>query len=254
MSDVTLRGLLEAGVHFGHQTQRWNPKMRRYIFMERNGIYILDLQKSLSMLQKAQKVVRETVSQGGRVLFVGTKKQAKDIIREAAEDCGQFYVNERWLGGMMTNFQTIRKSLDRFADLERMKADATWELLAKKERLRRDKELTKLDKVFHGIKSMERTPAVIFVVDTQKEKIAVSEANKLGIPVIGVVDTNADPDSISHPIPGNDDAIRSIQLLTNAIAGAVKEGAAKARDNREMAEKAAADGNDKPSPQAATAE
>ena len=241
LSDVGLRDLLEAGVHFGHQTQRWNPKMRRYIFMERNGIYILDLQKSLSLLEKARKVVRDATATGGRVLFVGTKKQARDIIREAADDCGQFYINERWLGGMLTNFQTIRKSLDRFHELERMKEDAAWELIGKKERLRLDKELGKLEKVFLGIKKMERLPAVIFVVDTLKEKIAVSEANKLGIPIVAVVDTNSDPDPISHPVPGNDDAIRAIQLLTNAVASAVKEGAAKARDARELAEKAKAE-------------
>lgn len=241
MSDVGLRDLLEAGVHFGHQTQRWNPKMRRYIFMERNGIYILDLQKSLSLLEKACKVVRDATATGGRVLFVGTKKQARDIIREAALDCGQFYINERWLGGMLTNFQTIRKSLERYHELERMKQDTTWELIGKKERLRLDKELTKLEKVFLGIKTMERVPAVIFIVDTLKEKIAVSEANKLGIPIVGVVDTNSDPDPVTHPVPGNDDAIRSIQLLTNAVAGAVKEGSAKARDAREQAEKAEAE-------------
>ncbi|MCA9752360.1 MAG: 30S ribosomal protein S2, partial [Gemmatimonadetes bacterium] len=227
-----------AGVHFGHQTQRWNPKMRRYIFMERNGIYILDLQKTQSLLERARKRARDIASSGGRVLFVGTKKQARDIVRQAAEDCGQYYVNERWLGGMLTNFQTIRKSLDRFRELERMKLDSTWELISKKERLGIDKELERLTKVFLGIKEMDRLPSALFIVDTVKEKIAVQEANKLGIPVLGVVDTNADPEPISYPIPGNDDAIRSIELLTNAVATAVKEGAAKARDNREAAEKA----------------
>jgi len=236
-----MQELLEAGVHFGHQTQRWNPKMRKYIFMERNGIYILDLQKTSAMLERARKTVREIVGRGGTVLFVGTKKQARDPIRDAAEGCGQYYVNERWLGGMLTNFQTIRKSLDRFRDIERMKTDSTYELIGKKERLRLDKECGKLDKVFHGIKEMDRTPAAIFIVDTLKEKIAVSEARKLGIPIVGVVDTNCDPDVISHPIPGNDDAIRSIQLLTDAIASAVKEGAARARDAKELAEKRAAE-------------
>ena len=241
MAEITLRDLLEAGVHFGHQTSRWNPRMRRYIFMERNGIYILDLQKTKSLLERAQKVVRDAVAAGGNVMFVGTKKQAADTIRECAEDCGQFYVTERWLGGMLTNFQTIRQSLNRFLDLERRQTDGTWELIGKKERLRLDKELGKLEKVFLGIKKMERLPAVIFIVDTLKEKIAVSEANKLGIPIVGVVDTNSDPDPISHPVPGNDDAIRAIQLLTNAVAGAVKEGATKARDAREQAEKAQAE-------------
>jgi len=241
LSEISLRDLLEAGVHFGHQTARWNPKMRRYIFMERNGIYILDLQKSKSLLERAQKVVRDAIGSGGTVMFVGTKKQAKDSIREAAEGCGQFYVTERWLGGMLTNFQTIRQSLNRFLELERRKTDGTWELISKKERLRLEKELTKLDRVFHGIKSMERPPSVMFVVDTNKEKIAVSEARKLGIPVVGIVDTNSDPELISHPIPGNDDAIRSIQLMAQAIATAVKEGSAKARDKREADEKAAKD-------------
>jgi small subunit ribosomal protein S2 len=232
LTETTLRDLLEAGVHFGHQTSRWNPRMRRYIFMERNGIYILDLQKTKALLERAQKVVRDAVAAGGTVMFVGTKKQAKDAIQECAEDCGQFYVIERWLGGMLTNFQTIRQSLNRFLELERRKSDGTWDLIGKKERLRLEKELTKLDKVFHGIKAMDRPPSVMFVVDTNKEKIAVSEARKLGIPVVGLVDTNSDPDLISHPIPANDDAIRSIQLMTQAIATAVKEGAARARDNR----------------------
>ncbi len=241
MSDITLRDLLEAGVHFGHQTQRWNPKMRKYIFMERNGIYILDLQKSLALLERARKTVREVVGRGGTVLFVGTKKQAKEAIRLAAEDCGQFYIDERWLGGMLTNFQTIRRSLHRFQELEQMRDEPTYELISKKERLRLDKERLKLDKVFHGIKSMSQLPAVVFIVDIVKEKIAVSEARKLGIPVVGIVDTNSDPEQVSHPIPGNDDAIRSIQLLTNAIADAVKEGAVKAREAREALAKAEAE-------------
>jgi small subunit ribosomal protein S2 len=241
LTEVKMQDLLEAGVHFGHQTARWNPKMRKYIFMERNGIYILDLQKTVAMLEKARKTVREIVSRGGTVLFVGTKKQAREAIREAAEGCGQYYVNERWLGGMLTNFQTIRRSLDRFRDIERMKTDSTYELISKKERLGLDKECGKLDKVFHGIKAMDRIPAAVFIVDTLKEKIAVSEAQKLGIPIIGIVDTNCDPEAITYPVPGNDDAIRSIQLLTDAVAAAVKEGAAKARDAKEVAEKRAAE-------------
>jgi len=250
LSDITLRDLLEAGVHFGHQTSRWNPRMRRYIFMERNGIYILDLQKTKALLERAQKVVRDAVASGGSVMFVGTKKQAKDTIQECAEDCGQFYVTERWLGGMLTNFQTIRQSLNRFLDLERRKTDGTWELIGKKERLRLEKELEKLDRVFHGIKGMERPPTVMFVVDTNKEKIAVSEARKLNIPVVGLVDTNSDPDLISHPVPANDDAIRSIQLMTQAIATAVKEGQARARDSRAERDKAEETGDAAEKPRA----
>jgi len=258
LSNVTLRDLLEAGVHFGHQTQRWNPKMRKYIFMERNGIYILDLQKSLAMLERACRMVRDAVAGGGSILFVGTKKQAKDAIRDMAEDCGQYYITERWLGGMLTNFQTIRKSLTRFQDLERTRTDPSWELLSKKERARIEKDLAKLDKVFHGIKTLDRLPAALYIVDTIKEKIAVSEAFKLGIPVVGVVDTNSDPEVISHPIPGNDDAIRSIQLMTRAVADAVKEGAARTRDAGNPPEKTAAESRSveraaKPEPATASA-
>jgi len=238
LADITLRDLLEAGVHFGHQTQRWNPKMKKFIFMEKNGIYILDLQKTLAMLEKARKLVRETVNRGGYVLFVGTKKQAKGIIEKSAADCGQHYVTERWLGGMLTNFMTIRRSIGRLQELERMMNETSFDLIGKKERLRLDKERERLLKVFVGIKGMDQLPAVIFVVDTVKEKIAVSEAQKLGIPVVGVVDTNSDPSFVSHPIPANDDAIRSIQLLTEAIADAVKEGAARSRANDARAEKA----------------
>jgi small subunit ribosomal protein S2 len=215
--------------------------MRKYIFMERSGIYILDLQKTQSMLEKAQKLVAEAVGKGGTVLFVGTKKQAREAIREVAADCGQFFITERWLGGMLTNFQTVKKSLARFHELERMKTDSTYDLIGKKERLRLEKERVKLEKVFSGIKDMDRLPAVVFIVDTLKEKIAVSEAVKLGIPVVGVVDTNCDPELISHPIPGNDDAIRAIQLLTGAVGAAVKLGSVKARDAREAAEKAEAE-------------
>jgi small subunit ribosomal protein S2 len=232
-----MKDMLEAGVHFGHQTSRWNPKMRKFIFMERSGIYILDLQKTLTLLERAQKLVTEAVARGGTVLFVGTKKQAREPIREVAESCGQFYITERWLGGMLTNFQTVRRSLNRFHELERMQTESTWELVGKKERLRLEKERLKLEKVFSGIRGMDRLPSVVFIVDTSKEKIAVSEADKLGIPIVGVVDTNCDPDPISHPIPGNDDAIRSIQLLTGAIGAAVKMGAARARDTREAAAK-----------------
>ena len=212
--------------------------MKKFIFMEKNGIYILDLQKTLAMLEKARKLVRETVNRGGYVLFVGTKKQAKGIIEKAAADCGQHYVTERWLGGMLTNFMTIRRSIGRLQELERMMNETSFDLIGKKERLRLDKERERLLKVFVGIKNMDQLPAVIFVVDTVKEKIAVSEALKLGIPVVGVVDTNSDPSTVSHPIPANDDAIRSIQLLTEAIADSVKEGAARSRANEVRLEKA----------------
>ena len=238
LTEITLRALLEAGVHFGHQTQRWNPKMKKFIFMEKNGIYILDLQKTLVMLEKARKLVRDTVSRGGYVLFVGTKKQAKGIIEQSAADCGQHYVTERWLGGMLTNFSTIRRSIGRLQELERVMNETSFDLIGKKERLRLDKERERLLKVFVGIKNMDQLPAVIFVVDTVKEKIAVSEAHKLGIPVVGVVDTNSDPSFISHPIPANDDAIRSIQILTEAMAESVKEGASRSRANEARIEKA----------------
>ncbi len=241
MTEVTLRALLEAGVHFGHQTQRWNPKMKKYIFMEKNKIYILDLQKTLAMLEKARKLVRDVSSRGGYVLFVGTKKQAKEIIQKSAAECGQHYVTERWLGGMLTNFTTIRKSIGRLVELERMMNETSFDLIGKKERLRLDKERERLLEVFQGIKNMDQLPAVVFVVDTVKEKIAVTEAKKLGIPVVGVVDTNSDPDLVSHPVPGNDDAIRSIQLLTEAIADAVREGAERARTHEAREEKAKAD-------------
>ncbi len=241
MSDVTLRELLEAGVHFGHQTQRWNPKMKKFIFMEKNGIYILDLQKTLAMLERARKLVRDVSSRGGYVLFVGTKKQAQEIVQKAAADCGQHYVTERWLGGMLTNFATIRKSIGRLVELERIMTETSFDLIGKKERLRLDKERGRLLKVFAGIKSMDQLPAAIFVVDTVKEKIAVNEAHKLGIPVVGVVDTNADPDFVTHPIPANDDAIRSIQIVTEAIAEAVKEGAMRARSSEGREEKSKVD-------------
>lgn len=245
MSEVTLRTLLEAGVHFGHQTQRWNPKMKKFIFMEKNGIYILDLQKTMAMLDKARKLVREVASRGGYVLFVGTKKQAQQIVAIAAKDCNQHYVTERWLGGMLTNFATIRKSIGRLQELERMMAETSFDMIGKKERLRLDKERGRLLKVFEGIKGMDQLPAAIFVVDTVKEKIAVSEAVKLGIPVIGVVDTNADPSVVTHPIPGNDDAIRSIQVITEAVSEAVKEGAARARSVDAREEKAKAEALDR---------
>jgi small subunit ribosomal protein S2 len=218
-----MKELLEAGVHFGHQTRRWNPKMKKYIFIERNGIYIVDLQKTLKCMGEAEKGVKTAVSGGGTVLFVGTKKQAKDVIAEEAERCGMYYVTERWLGGMMTNFQTIRSNIKRLKDLDQMVADGTMERLSKKEQSRLEKERTRLERTFRGIKDMRGLPKVVFVVDTKKEKIAVAEANRLGIPVVGVVDTNSDPDVIDYPLPGNDDAIRAIKLFSRMVSEAVIE-------------------------------
>jgi small subunit ribosomal protein S2 len=219
-----MKALLEAGVHFGHQTQRWNPKMKEYIFGERNGIYIIDLQRTLRCLQAAYGMVRERIGEGETLLFAGTKNQARDVITEEATRCGMFYVNERWLGGTLTNFQTIRKSIGRLKKLDRMSEDGTYDLLPKKEVLQLEHERAKLEKVLRGIKNMEQLPGVVFVVDTYREKIAVSEANRLGIPVVGILDTNADPGPIDYPVPGNDDAIRSIKLITGLMADAVIEG------------------------------
>jgi small subunit ribosomal protein S2 len=215
--------LLEAGVHFGHQTRRWNPQMKRFIFMERNGIYIIDLQKTLKCLQDAKAVIQKVVRGGGHVLFVGTKKQAKPIIVEDAGRCGMYYVTERWLGGMLTNFKTIRTSIKRLHDLDRMATDGTFEKLAKKEVSRLSRERERLEFAFQGIKEMPGLPALVFVIDTKKEKIAVAEANRLGIPIVGVVDTNCDPSVVDYPVPGNDDAIRSIRLFSTMVADAVEE-------------------------------
>ena len=224
MPITTMRELLEAGVHFGHQTRRWNPKMKKFIFTERKGNYIIDLQKTLKKLDEAHDAVREIINNGESVLFVGTKSQASTITKEAALRCGMFYVTERWLGGMLTNFQTIRQSIRRLDQLDKMSEDGTYELLTKKERLQLDREREKLLKVFEGIRDMNKLPGAIFVVDTKKERIAVAEANKLDIPVVAVLDTNCDPDPIDYPIPGNDDAIRSITLITKIVADAVVEG------------------------------
>jgi len=221
--DIQMKDLLEAGVHFGHQTRRWNPQMKRFIFMERNGIYIIDLQKTLKCLQDAKAVIQKVVRGGGHVLFVGTKKQAKPIIVEDAGRCGMYYVTERWLGGMLTNFKTIRTSIKRLHDLDRMAADGTFEKLAKKEVSRLSRERERLQFAFQGIKEMPGLPALVFVIDTKKEKIAVAEANRLGIPIVGVVDTNCDPSVIDFPVPGNDDAIRSIRLFSTMVADAVEE-------------------------------
>lgn len=224
MAFPTIQDLLESGVHFGHQTRRWNPKMKKFIFAERNGIHIIDLKKTLDHLKRAADTVRDIASQGGNILFVGTKKQLKDIIRDEAERCGMYYVNERWLGGMMTNFQTIKKNIRRLRELERMRDEGEFEFRTKKEALSLERELEKLKKTLEGIKLLGDIPSAMFVVDAQKEKIAVAEANKLGIPLIALIDTNADPEKISFPVAGNDDAIRSVKVITEAIANAVLDG------------------------------
>ena len=223
MAVVSMKKLLEAGVHFGHQTRRWNPKMARFIFTERNGIYIVDLQKTANQIEEAYKVMRDIVADGGRVLFVGTKKQAQDSIQSEAKRSGQYYVSHRWLGGMLTNFKTIRKSVEKLQRYERMEEDGTFDLLPKKEVLQYQKEMDKLEKNLGGIKDMEELPDVLFVVDPGEESIAVHEAKILGIPVIAIVDTNCDPDQVDVPIPGNDDAIRAVKLITSVMADAVIE-------------------------------
>lgn len=223
MAVISMKGLLEAGVHFGHQTRRWNPKMQRYIFTERNGIYIIDLQKTVQKVEDAYKFVRDLVGDGGEILFVGTKKQAQEAIESQAKRCGMHYVNQRWLGGMLTNFETIRKRVDRLFELEAMEEDGTFDVLPKKEVIQLRHEAERLEKFLGGIKNMKRLPDAIYVVDPKKEKIAVHEARILGIPVVSIIDTNCDPDEIDHPIPGNDDAIRSVKLLTETMANAVIE-------------------------------
>ena len=224
MTEISMKLLLEAGVHFGHQTRKWNPKMKSYIFGARNGIYIIDLQNTAELLKKAYSFIVRTVSEGGAVLFVGTKKQAQDSIVEEAERCGMFHVCNRWLGGTLTNFQTIRKSIDRLKELEEMKRDGSFGRYTKKEAMRMEKELAKLERSLGGIKDMDGLPSALFIVDTMKERIAVNEGKKLGIPIIAVVDSNGDPDDIDYVIPGNDDAIRSIRLLTSIITDACTEG------------------------------
>lgn len=227
MSYVSMKQLLEAGVHFGHQTKRWNPKMKPYIYGARNGIYIIDLQKTVNLFKTAYDFVVDTVAQGGSVLFVGTKKQAQEAIKEETERCGMFYVNHRWLGGTMTNFVTIRLGIERLKYLERIKADGTIQRFPKKEIINMDREYVKLFRNLGGIKDLETLPKAIFVIDPRKERIAILEARKLGIPLVSVVDTNCDPDEIDYIIPGNDDAIRAIRLITSKIADACLEGKAK---------------------------
>jgi small subunit ribosomal protein S2 len=224
MSTITMKELLEAGVHFGHQAKRWNPKMKKYIFGERNGIYIIDLQKTLKLFKEAYDFVRTSSGQGKDILFVGTKKQAQDAITEEAKRCGMYYIASRWLGGMLTNFATIKKSIDRLKKIEKMKEDGTYDKLTKKEVARLEKERTKLEKILVGIKTMPGLPSLLFVIDPRNEQIAVQEANRLGIPVVAVVDTNCDPDNIDYVIPGNDDAIRAIRLMASKVADAVIEG------------------------------
>ena len=224
MSQVILmKNLLEAGVHFGHQTRRWNPKMSKFIFTERNGIYIIDLHKTVKQIEQAYDFVREIVADGGRVLFVGTKKQAQEAVETEAKRSGQFYVSHRWLGGMLTNYKTIRKRIERLKKLELMEEDGTFQRLPKKEVIKLKREAEKLEKFLGGIKEMDKLPDVLFVIDPKNEKIAVNEAKILGIPVIGVVDTNCDPDEVDIAIPGNDDAIRAVKLLTGTIANAIVE-------------------------------
>ena len=224
MAVVTMRQMLEAGVHFGHQTRRWNPKMRRFIFGERNGIYIIDLEQTLSRVEAAYNFVRDLSAKGGTVLFIGTKKQAQDPVRSYAQQCGMHYVNERWLGGMLTNFETISKRVGKMQEYERMKASGEFEAMPKKEALLLGRELEKLQKNLGGIRGMSKRPDAVFILDTKKEHIAVTEANKLKIPVIAVVDTNVDPDVVQYPIPGNDDAIRANALMCHVVAEAVLEG------------------------------
>ncbi len=224
MAIISMKQLLEAGVHFGHQTRRWNPKMAPYIFTDRNGIYIIDLQKTVRKIEEAYNFVRNLAADGGTILFVGTKKQAQESVKEEAERCGMFYVNQRWLGGMLTNFQTIRRRIERLHELERMEADGTLAVLPKKEVAELLHEKERLQKFLGGIKNMRKLPDALFIIDPRKERIAVAEARKLRIPIVAIVDTNCDPDEIDYVIPGNDDAIRAVRLLTSKIADAVLEG------------------------------
>jgi len=229
---ISMKQLLEAGVHFGHQTRRWNPKMAPYIFTERNGIYIIDLQKTVRKVEDAYNFVRDMVADGKTILFVGTKKQAQESVRDEAQKCGMFFVNQRWLGGMLTNYQTIRKRIDRLRELEKMETEGVLDVLTKKEVARLMGEKDKLQRFLGGIKDMKELPGALFVIDPRKERIAVAEARKLGIPIVGIVDTNCDPDEIDYIIPGNDDAIRAVKLLTSKVADAVLE----AKQGQQMAE------------------
>lgn len=237
MVSVNMKELLEAGVHFGHQTRRWNPKMKQYIFGEKNGIYLIDLKKTLKLFRQALEFARNLASEGGKFIFVGTKKQAQEAIEEEAKRCDTFYVNQRWLGGVLTNFATVRKSIDRLKELERMKEEGKYDLLPKKEVIKLERERMKLERLLCGIKEITDLPDVLFIIDLRKERIALAEAKRLGIPVIAVVDTNCDPEGINYPIPGNDDAIRSIRLFVTKMADAVLEGKMLAKEKEEVAAK-----------------
>jgi len=234
MAQVGMKELLEAGVHFGHQTRRWNPKMKDYIFIERSGIYIIDLQQTLKCIDAAREKIKEVARSGGKILLVGTKKQARDTVAEEAARCGMFYVCERWLGGMLTNFRTIRSNIRRLKELDQMSQDGTYEKLSKKEVAQLEKQRQKLEKIFKGIKELDTLPKLVFIIDTKKEKIAVAEASKLKIPIVGIVDTNCDPELVSHPIPGNDDAIRAIKLFCSIASDAVIEALAEAREGEDL--------------------
>lgn len=242
MSVVSMKQLLEAGVHFGHQTRRWNPKMAPYIYTERNGIYIIDLQKTVRKLEDAYNFVKETSANGGSILFVGTKKQAQDAIKEEAERVGMFFVNARWLGGMLTNFKTMRGRVERLAQLHKMEEDGTFQMLPKKEVIKLSGEIAKLEKYLGGVRDMRKLPGALFIVDPRKERNAIAEAKRLGIPIVAIVDTNCDPDEIDYVIPGNDDAIRAIKLISQTMANAVVEGrqGADAQADIEVAAKEAA--------------
>ncbi len=248
MVTVTMKELLEAGVHFGHQVRRWNPKMKEYIFGERNGIYIIDLQKTQKMFREAIQFMTNLIAEdrGKTVLFVGTKRQAQDAVREEAERSGQFYVNQRWLGGLLTNFQTVQKSIKRLKDLDVMQTDGRYEKLTKKERIKLDRERLGLEKVLSGIKGMTRLPDSVFIIDVRKEEIAVAEANKLGIPVIAVVDTNCSPEGVDYVIPGNDDALRAVRLFASRIADAVLEGQQMLTEGGATAEESATEATEQP--------
>lgn len=263
MAKTTIKQLLEAGVHFGHQTQRWNPKMKKYIFGERNGIYIINLEITLKCIEQVVEYVRELAEKGQDILFVGTKRQAQESLREAAQSCNMPYVNQRWLGGMLTNFETVRKSLDRIDTIDTMEKDGSFQYLTKKEVGSLKKEREKLNRNLSGIRTMNRIPSAIFVIDARKEEIAIKEARKLGLAVVSVLDTNCDPDIVDYPIPGNDDAIRAIKLMSNIIADAVKEGRAvydkavaaeEAKRAKEEAEKAAKEAEEKAAAEKAKAE
>lgn len=255
MVSVTMKELLEAGVHFGHQTRRWNPKMKEYIFGQRNGIYIIDLQKTIKIFKEALQFLKSVAEEGKMVLFVGTKKQAQEIVKEWATKCECCYVNQRWLGGLLTNFQVIRNSIDRLIELQEMREDGRWELLSKKEQSKLEKVYRKLEKNVGGLKNLTELPGALFVIDASKEVIAISEAKKLKIPIVAIVDTNGDPEGIDYPIPGNDDAVRAIELFTSKVAEAIIEGK-KSRLEKELQKEASSAGLEETSglaPEAETA-